>query len=281
MSREHLLEALEQHMRRQNVHGLYSLSMDHSPSEQLTGETWHTTVLIMSSHMQHEMLAVRLARRLRHKTGILMKWTNASKKYRDCFLSVFFEELNVSPAVSVFAISAKEGEIRDSAEHFIRELGLQQHYNRVETLAGKIRVEIGPLMNVTKGEKVTISLSENRALMGLFIAHFVIRMQSCMYEAAKNINQVSMINLNFLGDKFPGPPGQEMDLMFQALTSFSRATGRIAWGYFGESDTEQMDLLADNLAGALNAMHRKQGDFPGFNSDKMDSGLFYWEVWSA
>lgn len=281
MSREHLLEVLQQHMRRESVHGLYSLSMDHSPSEQLTGETWHTTVLIMSSHMQHAMLAARLAHRLRHKTGILMKWKNASKKYRDCFLSVFFEELNVSPAVSIFAISAKEEAIRDSAEHFIRELGLQRHYSRAETSEGKIRVEIGPLINVTKGERLTISLSENRALMGLHIAHFVIRMQSCMYEAAKNIDQVSMINFNFLGDKFPGPPGQEMDLMFQALTSFSREKGRIAWGYFGESDTEETDLLADNLAGALNATHRKQCDFSGSNSNTMDSGLFYWEVWSV
>ncbi len=65
--------------------GLYTVSMDHCPSEQLTGEDWHTTVLVLSAAMEHADLAHRVAKRIRPDTGTLTKWTKATRAYRKRF----------------------------------------------------------------------------------------------------------------------------------------------------------------------------------------------------
>jgi hypothetical protein len=86
------------------------------------------------------------------------------------------------------------------------------------------------------------------------------------------------VNWNFYGDKFPGVAGDDMDLMFQVLVQQNRSKGRIVWGYFRDSDTVESDLLADNLAGALNAAVRI-GREPVVSPRTSGSGCFYWERW--
>jgi hypothetical protein len=276
--------ALCEHMATQVNDGLYIVSMDHSPSEQLTGvmEDWHTTALILSSGFEHVQLANRLAIRLNPRSKALRKWNKRSKVYQRSFLPFFLDELREFPSVYVFAISAQESDIRASTAHFISELGLENYFRRVET-PDKTTITIGPVINASTSEEFTIALSENRALMCLFVAHFVIRMKHRMYEAANSsVNKTAgHINWNFYGDKFPGPSNSDMDLMFQVLTSFDRGTGSIVWGYFKDGDTVETDLLADNLAGALSVALANPCGPIITPSNAGSTGFFYWEKWNG
>lgn len=280
-SPDELPPALRIHMATQFNDGLFIVSMDHSPSEQLTGAGWHTTALVLSAGVDHAKLAKSLALRLRPKVGTLTKWANASRAYRRSFLSVFIEELRAFPSVYVFAISAQETVICSCISHFVNELGLNPVFRRDEVPGATARIVIGPLVRASTGEEFTFTLSENRAVMCLFVGHFVVRMKQRMYEAvnAESHDRPEHVNWSFLGDKFPGPPDSDMDLMFQVLTSLHRDTGRITWGYFREGDTVETDLLADNLAGALNATVQKHYQPLITPSNQGSSGFFYWERW--
>ena len=277
---EKLTDALRIYMRQNQNDGLYIVSMDHSPSEQLTGEDWHTTVLVLSSGVEHSEIARRIAQRLRPNTEKLTKWVNASRAYRRNFLNEFFNQLASFP-VYVFALSAQETTIWKSITHFIKELGLDKYYHRSQGSNKKVSITLGPFLKAPNGEPSTLILSEKRAVMCLFISHFVLRMHRQMYEAinASSRNDPGHVNWNFYGDKFPGPQGEDMDPMFQILSNLDRNTGRIAWGYFKQGDTVESDLLADNLAGLLNAYAGKHSLIVK-PSEVVNKGFFYWENWT-
>jgi hypothetical protein len=273
-----LTAALRRHLQKEAGDGLYIASMDHSPSEQLTGAPWHTTALILSRGLEHATLAQSLGKRLRPRTGTLAKWRNATRVYKRCFLDAFFRELGSFP-VYALAISATEASVSSSLNHFVSQLGLEAHYRPVEEAGSTPKISLGPFVRESTGETSQLVLAQNRAAMCLFIAHFVLRMHKHMYDAA-NIdrpNDPGHINWNFYGDKFPGPPGGDMDLMFQILLSLDRVTGRILWGYFREGDTVETDLLVDNVAGALNDVAARRE--PSLSFGEESDGLFYWERW--
>lgn len=77
-----------------------------------------------------------------------------------------------------------------------------------------------------------------------------------MWAALNNEPGQSDIALNwtFLADKFPGVRDADMDLLFQVLLLSPPLLGRNVWGGYEEGDAQPSDLLADNLAGALNAL---------------------------
>lgn len=274
-----LTKALRRHLQSYPSDGLFIVSMDHSPSEQLTGASWHTTVLVLSRGLEHAAMAQSLARRLRPQTGTLAKWRDATRAYRRRFLEEFVRELASFP-VYTFAISATESSVSCSLDHFVSELGLEAYYRRIEEPGSTRRICLGPFARASTGKTNQQVLSENRAAMCLFVAHFVLRMHRRMYEAANmdRPDDPGHINWNFYGDKFPGPPGGDMDLMFQILVSLDRGTGRILWGYFKESDSVETDVLADNLAGALNDVAKRRDPSLSFRDES--EGLFYWERWS-
>lgn len=268
-----LTEALSSWISNGVSDGLYIVSMDHAPSEQLTGLGWHTTVLVLSPAVEHAELAQRLGSRLKPRNPGLSKWVNATRAYRQAFLSRFTSELEQFPGVAVLAVSATEATIEASLPHFISNLGLETHYSRM----GNGHVSLGPFVRGSDREERTVQLSEKRAAMCLFIAHFVRRMHAQMYEAANRdcLDDPGHMNWNFYGDKFPGPRNGDMELMFQVLMGVDRSRGRIQWGYFTEGGQQEIDLLVDNLAGALNvAVERSY-------SPQGKGGLFYWERWSG
>jgi hypothetical protein len=275
---QNLIAALRRQLQREAGDGLYIVSMDHSPSEQLAGAPWHTTVLVLSRGLEHAALAQNVAKRLRSHTGTLPKWRDASRAFKRRFLDEFLRELESCPAY-VFAISATEASVVSSLDHLISQLELAAHYQRVKGPDSTPKIRLGPFTRASTGETSELVLSENRAAMCLFVAHFVLRMHRHMYDAANadQLNDPGHINWNFFGDKFPGPPDRDMDLMFQILVGQDRGTGRILWGYFRESDSVETDLLADNLAGALTDMvaHRE----PTLPRRDESAGLFYWERW--
>lgn len=275
---DNLAHILQAHMKNYQDLGLYMVSMDHCPSEQLSANAdWHTTALILSPAMQHSALAHRLASRLRPKDSRLMKWSNATKAYRQTFLDAFLDELGTHPSVCVFALSAKGTAISCSLNHFIEEFELQDRYRRTD----EGRVSFGPFVRVSNGEPVTVMLSENRAIMCLFVAHFVWRMHRRMYEAtnAAYPKSVCNVNWNFLADKFPGQLGDDMDLMFTILTNANYSRGKISWGYFQKGGQVETDLLVDNLAGALDLALRRSKKITPRPKLEQPKGLFYWEQW--
>ncbi len=275
---DNLTSALHRHLQRRHSDGLFIVSMDHSPSEQLTGASWHTTALVLSAGLEHYAMAQSLARRLRPQTRTLAKWRDATRAYRRRFLGEFIGELASFP-VYTFAISASESSVSSSLGHFVRELSLEAHYRRVDQAGSTPKVCLGPFIRESTGETIQLVLSENRAAMCLFVAHFVLRIHQRMYDAANmdRPDDPSHINWNFYGDKFPGPPGGDMDLMFQILAGLDRGTGRIVWGYFTR-DNVATDLLADNVAGALNDIANRRDPRAPFPD--AGEGFFYWERWS-
>ncbi|WP_447986556.1 hypothetical protein [Nitrospira sp. Nam74] len=198
-------------------------------------------------------------------------------------MNEFLKELSLVP-VCVLAISASELSIWDSVNHFVKELELEGYYQHIHTPDKCTKVALGPFIRASTGEKVTVTLSENRAAMCLFVAHFVLRMHKRMYEAvnANSPDGPSHVNWNFYGDKFPGPRGSNMELMFQILSCLDRQTGRILWGYFEDSDKIASDLLADNLAGALNQASKTPPKCSAtmLTRKPETQGCFYWEHWT-
>jgi len=169
--------------------------------------------------MEHGQLATCVAQRLRPQKPTLMKWTKATKHYRRTFLNVFFDEFRYFPTVYSFAISAQEPTIRASVPHFIDELMPSAVYRLIESPSGKYKISLGPFVRASTGEEITITLSEKRAEMCLFIGHFVLRMHRAMFDAlnAERSERPGYVNWNFYGDKFHGPPDGDMDLMFQIV----------------------------------------------------------------
>lgn len=282
ISPEALPQALAFRMNRSCENGLFAVSMDHSPSEQLTGAKWHTTAILVSGAFRHLELARRVGARLRPDTGTLPKWVNASKTYRKNFLAILFEEFRNRPDIHIFAISAKESTISESIPHCLDELGLTPIYRYISTEDRKRQVQVGPLWRMSAPEEpITFTFSDSRADMCVFIGHFVRRMREAMF-AALNLSspgQPQALNWDFFADKFPGAPNQGMDLLFQAILFSGPKLGRVQWGYFQEGDSVETDLLADNLAGALNSIAMHPHRLPNIVSAGSPETIFYWERW--
>jgi hypothetical protein len=256
--------------------GLFIASLDHSPTEQLIGEKWHTSALILSSAVEHSALAHELGQIANPLTCKLTKWTKANSHYKKRFCASLMSSLD-RHRVMVFAISATEPSIAASEEHFINDLGGTQCYRRHVT-DGRSRVSIGPLVKARTGEKHTVELSGNQAPMILFIAHFLKRMHQEV-QVALSVDAPMYVTWNFFADKPPNGAGGAFDRALAMLLGLSNPGGALRWGYFIEGDEVETDLLADNVAGLLNEIMRvPQRYAEQFGESAQDAaGLFYWE----
>lgn len=278
---ENLPAALALAMSRGSHDGLFTASMDHSPSEQLIGraDLWHTTALIVSSAIEHANLAQRVAERLRPRHGTLTEWRRATNHYRANFLKVMVEEMRSVGNVQVFAISAQESAIRSSVAHCTRELRLDSVY-RLDPGNGA-RVQIGPVWKQGNPDPIEFTLARGRAEICVFLAHFITRMHRAMFAALAAADPpAGQVHWNFLADKLPGPHDADMELLMRVALSH-RECGNLRWGYFVESDSVGADLLADNAAGAL---ARAVADPRGFEAalvgpEPASSSTIYWERW--
>ena len=170
---DNLSEVLKDYIAAQSYDGLYTASMDHSPSEQLSGAGWHTTVLVLSAGVEHAQLARDIARTLRPRVGKLTKWSKAGSRYRDMFSVELARYLPKYP-VYILAVSATASAIRQSEKHFLNELLLTDRYQRTINVKGSVSVTLGPFWRGPSRKKVMVHLHERRALMCLFISHFVL-----------------------------------------------------------------------------------------------------------
>lgn len=257
---------------------LFTASLDHSPTEQLIGEKWHTSALILSAAVEHRALAHELGQAANPQTRKLTKWKRSNSHYRERFCANLMSKLD-RHRVMVFAISATESSIAASEEHFIKELGGTQHYRR-HVLDGRARVSIGPFVNGRTGDKHTVEVPGNQAPMVLFIAHFLRRIHQEMH-AALSVHTPVHVTWNFLADKPPNGAGGPFDKALAMLLGLANPRGSLRWGYFLEGDQVETDLLADNVAGLLNEIMRVPQRYrEKFGESAQDTaGLFYWEHW--
>ena len=258
--------------------GLFIASLDHSPTEQLIGEKWHTSALILSAAVEHSALAHELGQIANPLTCKLIKWTRANSHYKKRFCASLMSSLH-RHRVMVFAISATEPLIAASEQHFINELGASQCYRR-HVLDGRIRVSIGPFVNARTGEKHDVELSGNQAPMVLFIAHFLRRMHEEV-QVALSGDAAMCVTWDFLADKPPNGAGGAFNRALEMLLGLSNPRGALRWGYFHQGDEVETDLLADNLAGLLNEVMLVPQRYPQQFGESVQNaaGLFYWEHW--
>lgn len=270
-----------------SLHGhdcLFTASMDHSPSEQLEGNRWHTTVLVLSSGLEHAELARQIAAEIRPRNGHLRRWKGRPPEpYRSRFARSLCELFPGFP-VYVFAISARADAIRASECHFVEQLGLHVGYRKLRTEEGKMLIQLGPVLRGQERKKLVISLVEHRGLMVLFMSHFVIRMYDMMVQALRSASQRSdavSLRWNFLADKLPGATNTDMDLMFNAVLGLNRPHRSIVWGYFADGNRVETDLLVDNVAGLISQCANNPDDGTELLSIEpgLAGGLFYWEKW--
>lgn len=276
-----LVGALRAQLAQHQHNYLFTVSMDHSPSEQLEDSIWHTSVLILSPAVEHAALARKIAAKLQRHGSQLLKWTRKGASYKTAVAKTFQAEFPNFP-IYVFGISAKGSTIRQCESHYVSELGIAGIYHKTVNHSGKPKVLIGPLFRENNPQEINVELPENRALMVLHIAHFVRRMHLSMWQAVQdNGARPTAMNWDFFADKFPGARGDGMDLAFHALLSPSRALGRILWGYFVEGDKVETDLLADNLAGAIREMQTDPAIYPELRAvtPGHNGGLYYVEHW--
>src|SRR5262245_15587412 len=116
-----LHRSLSKYLAGHDFDGLFTASLDHSPTEQLIGEKWHTSALILSAAVEHSSLANDLGKIANPLTCKLTKWTRANSHYRDRFCADLMSKLD-GYRVMVFAISATESSIAASEGHFVKEL---------------------------------------------------------------------------------------------------------------------------------------------------------------
>lgn len=154
--------------------GLFTVAMDHSPSEQLGVGGWHTSVLVSSSRVAHDELAKAVALLLRPTLGTLKKWSTANQTYRRHFLPSVFDAWRKIPDIQMFAQSATENAILAATNHCIQDFRIGHIYKPYTSAAGSSRVQIGPVFRGGDfATPIVFSLAKNRADMCVFIAHFV------------------------------------------------------------------------------------------------------------
>jgi hypothetical protein len=238
--------------------GLFIASLDHSPSEQLTGATWHTTALILSPAVEHDALATQAAAEFRTQRGSLVRWNRATDRYRSKFLPAFLRLLNQHLVLAVCFCAREETILREELR-FTQELGIQHRYSKA-IVGGKARTTLGPFTRIRGADVVSNSfstVSSKQALMALFVARNLHITRDCMQdELMKRSPDGGHVWWQFFADRppnnFDGPLGDFTNILLNAQ-SHERGSKRFAWGGFA-SEGQEIDLLADNLAGAVNSM---------------------------
>ncbi len=255
-----VVEKLRDHFNQFPDTGMMAVAMDHCPSEQLDGNPWHTTIFIAGAH-------VGAIQRFAQGLG-LRKWVRASNAYKKTFLKRFFE---ANPEdLLVFAISAREQSIVDSIPHMLTELGAQDRYN-IDPNNGKIK--FGPIYRADNLQPIVYTLPSAQAPMCIFIAHCAIRVHQMMSEAINPHTKVEAhVNWDLYADRFPNSIEGSMYQTFVALMGLYRGRGGIRTTTFAEQNNTSIELLPDNLAGALDYLLRA-------NQVIEPNGFFYWEQW--
>ena len=253
--------------------GMCLVSMDHSPSEQITDrDEMYTTVLVVSPSTEHSVLANAMGMRLRPGFGVLRKWAGSKKTYRGRFWEVFADELSRLP-VFVFSVSATRSSIIAARDHFIAQSGLGPLFSWEQGESGRVSLRFGPYFTGGTDTENFVHMPENRALMVLFIWHFFVR----VFAATQHAVSPDLTWCVYM-DKFPGGVDGSMANLFGCLLDATEAAGSCVRGHFLDSDLVETDLLADNLAGFIAGIAASGSELPPLAMG--NGGAVYWERWN-
>lgn len=261
----------------------YLAFMDHSITEQLTGcpAAWHTTAIAISEGGEVSELARRVAQGISPRLPHLRKWSAGrgagKRRYRDAFYQELVRHLP-SAKVSLLATSATEATIVQTREQLFRELGIADISQERTRPSRSPILRVGPFMHRESGSDHYFELPLNRALMVVWVAHFVARMHRMFRLQLQGAQpEPVVVDWFFYHDKFAGDSPETRPAMsfFQTLVSGNISDGNVRSAFFVESDTVEADLLADNVAGLFNSSRGPNG--PNL-SDLLGSGFVYYEA---
>lgn len=228
--------------------GLFMASLDHSPSEQLTGKTWHTSALVLSAAAEHDALAKELGKDLNPRTGALTPWVSANEKYRRNFLLALARALS-SHRVLALCFSAQEDFIARNERNFVSLLQLEDRYER-QIRNNKDIVTVGPFSRNGDSAPEYVQAPANQALMALFIAFNLRRIRDCM-QSETAVPVWWQIYSDRPPNNFDGPLSKFTHVLLSAEWG-PRTSRKFTWGGFTEDKKIGINLLVDNLAGAVN-----------------------------
>jgi hypothetical protein len=262
--------------------------MDHSITELLTGHpgAWHTTAIALSeAGREVSDLANRIARGIFPRAPRLRKWSGGrgvgKRRYRLAFCRELTRHL---PAAKVYllATSATEAAIIKARDQLIRELRIAHLSQEIVRPGGTSALRVGPFIHRESGPGHYFELSLNRALMVIWIVHFVARMHHMLRRQLQGdrVEPVA-VDLFFYHDKFAGDSYDASPAMsfFQTLVSGNISHGNVRSAFFAESDKVEEDLLADNVARLLNNSREAADNLDV--SPILSSGLVYYEASQA
>jgi hypothetical protein len=261
----------------------YLAFMDHSITEQLTGcsAAWHTTAIAISGGGEVSDLATRIAQGISPRRPRLRKWSAGrgagKQQYREAFYQQLARHLP-SAKVSLLATSATEATIVRTREQLFRELGIADVSQERTRPSGSPFLRVGPFVHRESGSDHYFELPLNRALMVVWVAHFVARMHRMFRLQLQGAQpEPVVVDWFFYHDKFAGDSTEASPAMsfFQTLVSGNISDGNVRSGFFKDSDTVEADLFADNVAGLFNSSRGPNG--PDLSS-LLDSGCVYYEA---
>ena len=252
----------------------YLAFMDHSITEQLTGRpaAWRTTAIALAEGGEVSDLASRIARGIFPKQPRLRKWSAGrgagKRRYRVAFSSELARHLP-SAKIYLLATSATEATIIQTREQLIRELGIADASQEVMGPRGTSALRVGPFIHRESGADHYFELPLNRAVMVIWVAHFVARMHRMLRLQLQGAQvEPVVVDWFFYHDKCAGDSSNASPAMsfFQTLVSGNISHGNVRSGFFVESDTVEADLLADNVAGLFNSSREAAADGPELSS---------------
>jgi hypothetical protein len=261
----------------------YLAFMDHSITEQLTGcpTAWHTTAIVLAEGGEVSELASRIARGIYPKEPRLRKWSAGrvagKMRYRKAFARELAQHLP-SAKVLLLATSATEDVILHARDQLFQQLRINNIVSELTRPTGTTVLRVGPFFNCTTNKEHFFELPLNRAIMAVWVAHFVARMHNNLRLQLQAMTPDPVIvDWFFCHDKFAGDSANSRTMMsfYHALASGSISDGNIRSGFFVDSDTVDADLLADNVAGFFN-ITRGEVESPELKSI-LSSGCVYYE----
>jgi len=260
------------------VQPLYNISTDHAPSEQIDGSLWHTSVFVISSGMEHHELAVELGEKVNQHNHVLKQWKSANGSYKRKFHQEFFHILKNYP-VLVIVLSAQEKIILSQEHYFAQQLGVSGRYRKIKRHE-RLAYEFGPYHSTDNNNLKTLVVSEKHAPMAFFLAHCLLEIHTLMNVALNEKHSVtdSFLRMAIWSDKPPNDfNGNYAELMWLLLGS-SSTQGKFTWGGFTGSNDQEIDLLADNLAGLFNQIihHPEQHVYKGAELQPPIIAVFNW-----
>lgn len=261
--------------------GLFIASLDHSPSEQLDGQTWHTSALILSPAVEHHELAISLGKEINARSGRLQLWGKANKNYRARFLNAFTDLLPQHCVLALCFCSHEDTIARDEAL-FARGLGIDDRYGRFRE-GDKDLAKLGPFRRRGGTAKEFIVVPANQALMALFIAYNIRRIRDYMQDEMLGQFPSSPVHVwwQIFSDRppnnFDGPLSKFMHILITSERSHTESK-KFTWGGFTEDKSIEINVLADNLAGAVNALVSREQTLPFRTKPTSDFQLGFFHI---